>query len=125
MTRAVLKLVLAIVLATPGCTGSVAISGTTPVVYQEPPQDQVEKVIERPGFLWAAGRWNWQNDQWQWIGGHWERERAGFSWQPGHWERRGHAWHWIEGRWAPGAVVDPGTPAEPVVRDHREPTGEP
>lgn len=98
-------------IAAPGCvvrgSGYVGAS-TTPVVYQEPPQAQVEEVSVRPGYLFVRGRWDWQNGQWAWIGGHWEAERAGYGWSEGRWERRGNAWHWIEGTWsasASGTVV--------------------
>ena len=101
-------------------------ASTTPVVYQEPPQDQVETVNERPGHVWIRGRWDWQNNQWAWVGGHWEAERAGFAWQAGRWERRGNQWHWVEGRWAGGGSVTVTTTHDHhdgggvVVRDHRD-----
>lgn len=96
-------LALATAIAAPACTvrgsGYVGAS-TTPVVYQEPPQPQVEVVQTRPGYVWVRGRWDWQNGQWQWIGGHWERERRGYAWREGNWERRGNSWHWVEGTWS-------------------------
>lgn len=95
-------------IAAPGCavrgSGYVGVS-STPVVYQEPPQPQVEQVSTRPGHLWVRGRWDWQNGQWQWIGGHWERERAGYAWNEGRWERRGNSWHWIDGTWGASGTV--------------------
>lgn len=98
-----LGLALGAGIAAPACvvrgSGYVGAS-TTPVVYQEPPQAQVETVTSRPGYLWVHGRWDWQNGQWQWVGGHWERERAGYAWSEGRWERRGNSWHWIEGTWS-------------------------
>ncbi|HEU0031106.1 MAG TPA: hypothetical protein VFQ53_10775 [Kofleriaceae bacterium] len=111
---------LALALAAPACvvrgSGTMAVSGsTTPVVYSEPPPEQVETVTVRPGFVWVRGRWDWRNGQWAWVGGHWERERAGYAWQPGRWERRGNAWHWVEGRWAAGAVVDTSNASGGVV----------
>ncbi len=81
-------------------------ASTTPVVYQEPPQPQIETVSSRQGYVWVRGRWDWQNGQWQWMGGHWERERAGYAWSEGRWERRGNSWHWIDGTWsASGSVM--------------------
>ena len=113
-------LALAAGIAAPACTvrgsGYVGAS-TTPVVYQEPPQPQVETVSERPGYLWVHGRWDWQNGQWAWIGGHWDRERAGYAWTEGRWERRGNSWHWIDGTWAVSAGGGGGD-SGPVVRDH-------
>ncbi|MDB4963059.1 MAG: hypothetical protein JWP01_3058 [Myxococcales bacterium] len=98
-----LGLAIAAGIAAPGCTvrgsGYVGAS-TTPVVYQEPPQPQVEQVSSRPGYVFVRGRWDWQNGQWAWIGGRWERERAGYAWSEGRWERRGNSWHWIDGTWS-------------------------
>ncbi|MBS1118246.1 MAG: hypothetical protein H6Q90_474 [Deltaproteobacteria bacterium] len=112
MTRKNLLLAFgfATALAAPACVvsgrGSLHATGTTSaVVYQEPPQEQVETVTVRPGFVWIRGRWDWQNGQWAWVGGRWERERVGYTRQHGHWERRGNAWHWVEGRWVGGAAV--------------------
>ena len=104
-----LGLVFASGIAAPGCvvrgSGSMSAS-TTPVVYQEPPQPQVEAVSARPGYVWVRGRWDWRNGQWNWVGGHWERERAGYAWSEGRWERRGNSWHWIAGNWsASGAAT--------------------
>jgi len=95
-----LGLSIAAGIAAPGCVvrGSGHIS-TTPVVYQEPPQPQVEPVAERPGYVWIRGRWDWQNGQWQWLGGRWERARGGYAYSDGRWERRGSSWHWVEGTW--------------------------
>ncbi len=100
-------------IAAPGCavrgSGYVGASSTTPVVYQEPPQPQVEQVSDRPGHVWVRGRWDWRNGQWNWIGGHWEQQRQGYAWSEGRWERRGRSWHWIEGNWSVTTQVDGGT----------------
>lgn len=96
-----------IALAAPACTatGTVRVHGGATVVYQEPPQPQVEKVTERSGYIWVKGHWDWQNGQWQWIGGTWEKERTGSQWREGRWERRGNSWHWIAGEWIAGGAV--------------------
>jgi WXXGXW repeat (2 copies) len=87
------------------CTVSGTVHGMT-VVYQEPPQAQVERVGSNPNHVWVTGHWdlNPSNGQWAWIRGHWERERPGSRWQEGRWERRGNAWYWIEGTWVGGVV---------------------
>ena len=104
-----LGLVIGSGLAASGCvvrgSGSAHVGvSTTPVVYQEPPAPQVESVIQRPGYVWVKGRWDWRGNQWVWIGGHWERERRGYQWAEGRWERRGNSWHWIEGTWAAAEI---------------------
>ena len=98
-----LGLAIAAGIAAPGCVvrGSGYVSGSTsPVVYQEPPQPQVEQVQQRSGYVWVRGRWDWQGGQWQWLGGRWERERGGYAYADGRWERRGSSWHWVEGQWS-------------------------
>jgi hypothetical protein len=91
----------------PACAvqGSARVHTGATVVYQEPPQPQVEKVNERAGYIWVKGHWNWQNGQWAWVGGHWEKERTGSQWREGRWERRGSSWHWISGEWIGGGSV--------------------
>lgn len=75
---------------------------TTPaasaVVDSEPPAPYAEPVQPRPGYVFIAGRWAWQN-QWIWIAGRWEHQRAGYAWNPGRWQRHGRGWLWIEGTW--------------------------
>jgi len=100
---------IAIAIAASACVasggGRLSVSGSTTVVYTEPPQPHIEKVNTRPDHIWVRGRWAWQDGAWAWVGGHWERERSGFTWQEGRWERRGNSYHWLAGRWAPGGVV--------------------
>jgi hypothetical protein len=84
------------------CTvqGSAAVGvETTPVVYQDPPPPQVERVQVRPGFVWVKGHYVWRNGQWIWSGGHWEHDRAGYAWNEGRWERDGNGWRWVDGGW--------------------------
>jgi hypothetical protein len=94
---------LVIAAGVPACvvsgTGTVGVSATPVVVYNEPPPEQVEHVTVRPGHVWVKGRWDWRNGQWVWIDGRWEAERSGRVWSQGRWERRGNQWHWIEGTW--------------------------
>lgn len=105
-------------------TGTMGYSATGgAVVYQEPPQDQVEQVEVRPGYVWIKGRWDWRNNQWAWIGGRWERERTGWSWEAGRWDRRSNQWHWIEGHWVQGGgtvVVGGGQPGGSDVVVHSD-----
>ena len=105
-------------IALPACyvSGSGTMSAsTTPVVYTEPPPEQVETVTVRPGFVWVKGRWDWRNGQWAWIDGHWEGQRAKATWIAGRWELQGNYYVWIEGRWDTQGARGPG----PEVRDHR------
>lgn len=93
--------VLAIVFGAAACaaqaTGTLSVS--TGMAYSQPPEPLEERVVERPGFIWIKGHWDWRDNQWAWAAGRWEPDRAGYTWHEGRWERRGDAWHWIEGRW--------------------------
>jgi len=111
---------LALALAVPACTvqGNARVHAGATVVYQEPPQPQIEKVGERAGYLWVKGHWDWQNGQWSWIGGHWERDRPGSQWREGRWERRGSAWHWISGEWIGGGAVVGTEPTPPPISEY-------
>jgi hypothetical protein len=88
-----------------GClvSGEAEVQGPAPVatveVEQEPPPPQQEVVVVRPGFVWVAGRYNWNGARYVWMPGHHERERVGYAWAPGRWERRGRRHVWIEGGW--------------------------
>lgn len=107
----VLRTMISLVLVT-GC----AVSGTATVgrgpamvVEREPPAPRIENHIERPGYVWIKGRWDW-NRAWIWVDGRWERARSGHVWRDGRWERRGQRWYWIEGQWVVGVgepVPDP------------------
>jgi hypothetical protein len=107
---------LALAAALAGCVASGRVSTTTtPIVYEEPPQDKMESAEARPGAFWEKGRWDWQNGQWAWIGGHYEPQRANQQWEAGRWERRGSAWHWIDGRWIGTQAVVETPPTATVI----------
>lgn len=94
--------------ASAGCAGHASATATVTTssteVYQEPPAPQAEAIIERKGYFWVAGRWEWRANQWSWLGGRWEKERETEAWERGHWDKRGNAWHWTEGHWVPRAA---------------------
>ena len=66
-----------------------------------PPAPQAEPTIERPGYFWVKGRWEWHPaaSQWNWLYGHWEKQRADQTWEPGHWDQHAGVWRWTEGHW--------------------------
>ena len=83
------------------------------VVDAEPPPPRAEAApVQRMGYVWVAGHWEWVGTTWQWRTGYWQAERTNYAWRDGYWERRGNRWHWVEGHWEVGAAVD--------VRDHRQ-----
>jgi hypothetical protein len=93
--RAVLA---AIVAGALGCGGST--SNLDLDQHGAPPAPQEEKVIERPGYVWTGGHWEWRDRQWQWQYGHWEQARTGYTWHDGSWSHGGGAWKWTEGGWS-------------------------
>jgi WXXGXW repeat (2 copies) len=74
-------------------TGTVAIA---------PPAAPVEYygVAPAPGFIWAAGYWNWVGGRHVWVAGHWMRGRPGYRWVPHRWVRAGGGWRLAPGHWA-------------------------
>jgi WXXGXW repeat (2 copies) len=67
---------------------------------QAPPPVRAEVPAQQTGYVWIAGRWDWQNAQWQWVPGHYERTRAAMNWTDGRWELGSQGYFiWIEGRW--------------------------
>jgi hypothetical protein len=65
-----------------------------------PPAPRFERVVVRPGYVWAPGYWRWQHGQHVWVGGSYMPERVGFVWVPHHWYQGPHGgWHSEEGHW--------------------------
>ncbi len=83
------------------------------------PREQV-RVVDRPGYVFVQGRWEWRANQWQWRDGYWQRARgAGYVWRDGYWEHRNNRYHWIEGHWEAEAKVKAPEPrGDVIVRDH-------
>lgn len=58
----------------------------------------------RPGYVWAAGYWDWRNARHSWVMGRWLPERRGCHWTPHCWVSRDGRWHLQPGGWVPDAV---------------------
>ena len=74
------------------------------VVDVAPPPPRYEPVpLPRPGFIWAAGHWNWNGHQHVWAPGRWEQVRAGYRYVPERWERYmdngRERWRYQASRW--------------------------
>jgi hypothetical protein len=74
---------------------------------EAPPAPRQESVTARPGFVFAAGRWDWRGGKWEWVAGHWERERAGKQWRAGSWNQQNGRWVYVDGAWVDGATAPP------------------
>nr|HEX4315270.1 YXWGXW repeat-containing protein [Kofleriaceae bacterium] len=89
---------LLIALALTACGGS--MDGLDLDQHGAPPAPQEEKVIERPGYVWTGGHWQWKDRQWQWLSGRWEQKRDGQAWHDGVWEHETDgSWKWTDGSW--------------------------
>lgn len=64
-----------------------------------PPAPRYERVVVRPGYIWAPGYWRWNGRRYVWAQGRYMGARPGWAWRPGHWVRRGGGWFYREGHW--------------------------
>ena len=62
------------------------------VVETPPPAPQ-------PGYVWAAGYWNWEGGRHVWVPGHYMAPHPGHHWVADHWEQRGPHYHYQPGHW--------------------------
>ena len=65
-----------------------------------PPPLRYERVPPpRRGYVWAPGRWHWQNTRYVWNAGRYIPARPGYRWVPGAWGQRNASWHYVPGHW--------------------------
>jgi WXXGXW repeat (2 copies) len=65
-----------------------------------PPAAQVEVVpVERRGYAWAPGYYNWSGHEHVWVGGRYIKQRSGHHWVADRWEQHGDSWRHEPGRW--------------------------
>ncbi len=83
------------------------------IVRQAPPRPIVERVVVTPGpsYVWVAGHYSWDNNQWVWVPGAWiTPPQSGARWVEGRWDATSQ--NWTEGHWE---VVQVTSPAPPVM----------
>lgn len=92
------------------CLGTAGTVYTAPVqartyvdldINVAPPAPRYERVVVRPGYVWAPGYWRWDgHGHHVWIRGGYVRERMGHHWVNAHWQQgpRG-GWHFVPGHW--------------------------
>src|SRR5476651_2448691 len=95
--------------------------------FGPPPAPQYELVpAARPGYAWAPGYWQLQNNQHVWAPGRWMEARADQHWTPDRWEsyREGNQekWRHQQGRWDHDEVRAVNQPGHTDHDDHRGPT---
>jgi len=66
-----------------------------------PPAPQVEAPPPppQPGYVWAAGYWNWDGGRHVWVPGHYIEPRPGYRWVADRWDHRGPRYHYEPGHW--------------------------
>src|SRR5262245_57465946 len=67
-----------------------------------PPQPRHEVIVERHGYVWVPGYWNWNGHRYVWTKGHNVRERHGHHWVPDQWVEDNGRWRHEHGRWDRG-----------------------
>jgi hypothetical protein len=67
-----------------------------------PPPPRYERVVVRPGYVWAPGYWRWDGRRHVWVEGYWIRERPGYVWVGPRWEQYGGGWRFSAGYWNRG-----------------------
>ena len=67
-----------------------------------PPPPRVERMVVRPGWVWAPGWWRWapRLRHYVWVRGHWMPARPGWHWVGPRWVPRGPRWVFRAGHWA-------------------------
>jgi len=93
------KLLLAAFVA--GSIGSLATPASAASfvrVAPPPPREEVAPA-HRPGRVWVAGHWEWQNRHHVWVAGSWIRARRGYEYTQPNWVERDGRWHMERGNW--------------------------
>ena len=72
-------------------------------VRRAPPAPRREVVpVDRPGYTWAPGYWDYRHNRYQWVAGRWVRERPGYYYSAPTWVQRGDRWVLTQGGWERG-----------------------
>ncbi|MFO0745498.1 MAG: hypothetical protein U1F43_07480 [Myxococcota bacterium] len=67
-----------------------------------PPRVRYETraAVPGPGFVWVAGYWDWQGDDWVWIPGRWERPEPHNYWVRARYVPEYGHWRYVPGHWS-------------------------
>lgn len=100
------KVLLAALIAT-SAIGTVAIpqAAVAASVYINvgpPPMREEIVPVQRRGYMWAPGHWDYRGNRHVWINGSSVRERRGYTYQPHRWVQDGDRWHQQRGHWERG-----------------------
>ncbi len=73
------------------------------IAPEAPPRPRWERRTTCPGpnYIWIAGYWDRQGDQWGWAPGRWEEpSQRGSTWIRPQYRREGRAYRYEPGRWS-------------------------
>lgn len=67
-----------------------------------PPPPRIERVVVRPGWVWAPGYWRWapRAQRYVWMRGYWMRAHPGWRWVDPRWVPQGPRWVFRAGYWS-------------------------
>ena len=100
-TRNVLAALLLAAAATSGVAPAAQARGYVAIsVGAPPPSPRYERVIVRPGYVWAPGCWRWRDARYVWVPGRWIVARPGWRYVPARWAPRGPQWVFRAGYWS-------------------------
>lgn len=85
--------VLTPALSQAGVAIDINVAPPEPVMETPPPPPQ-------PGYVWAAGYWNWEGGRHVWVPGHYMAPHPGYRWVPDRWDHRDRGYHYEPGHWA-------------------------
>ncbi len=90
--------------ASAGFSASVLSAPVSVDVRLAPPAPRHEIIpVERAGYIWAPGYWDYRHNHYSWVAGHWERERAGYYYSSPAWVQQGDHWVLNRGSWERGS----------------------
>jgi len=100
-TRNVLAALLLAAAATSGVAPAAQAHGYVALsVGMAPPPPRYERVLVRPGYVWAPGGWRWRHARYVWTRGRWIVARPGWRYVPARWAPHGPRWVFRAGYWS-------------------------
>jgi len=97
-SRVLQSMLLSLILAGGISAGSALARAV--IIEIAPPAPQVEVIpVQRAGYVWAPGYWNWQHNQHVWVAGHSMHERRGYVWAPYRWNEHNNRHEFERGHW--------------------------
>ena len=68
-------------------------------VQTAPPPPRFERVVVRPGHVWAPGYWRWNGRRHVWVAGHYVVARPGYVYVGPRWVHGGPGYRFHDGYW--------------------------